>query len=55
MKWEYWVQSLVLPSGVQALQKALDDASDAGWELVSVTQDGDGSAYMLFWKRPRDR
>ena len=53
MLWEYWVQTLTLSSGTQSLQDALNEAGGKGWELVSVTQDGDGHRYTLFWKRQR--
>jgi hypothetical protein len=53
MLWEYWVQTLTLSSGIQSLQDALNEAGGKGWELVSVTQDGDGHRYTLFWKRQR--
>ena len=53
--WDYWAQTLTLKSGsgIQGLQDALNEAGGKGWELVSVTQDGDGFRYTLFWKRQR--
>ena len=50
MKWEYWVQYLFLPSG-KGLLKALNEAGEKGWELVSATNKDD--AYTLFWKRQK--
>jgi hypothetical protein len=53
MKWEYWVQVLILPYGrQQALLTALNEVGEKGWKLVSVTQDKD-DAYTLFWKRKK--
>ena len=53
MQWDYWVQTLTLSSDQQGLQDALNEAGGKDWELVSVTQDGDGFRYTLFWKRQR--
>ena len=53
MKWEYWFQVLSPPGVIQRqLQKALNEAGEKGWELVSVTQDKD-DAYTLFYKRQK--
>ena len=52
--WHYWVQTLTLSSDIRhGLQEALNEAGGEGWELVSVTQDGDGHRYTLFFKQRR--
>ena len=52
MKWEYWVNQFFLRDGVtQTFLNSLNEAGEAGWELVSVTQAG--SFYTVFFKRPK--
>ena len=57
MKWEHL---LYTPSGGSAfagpgaagVQRALDEASEEGWELVAAGPSGSPSVYWLFFKRP---
>jgi hypothetical protein len=50
MKWEYRVQTL----SNMGLTENLNAAGEAGWELVSATQDKD-DLYTVFFKRQKPR
>jgi hypothetical protein len=50
MKWEYWFTQYG-PDQTPRIEKALTEAGNKGWELVSVV--ATSGVVMLFFKRPK--